>query len=67
MQSYFSDLMPLDNVNQFAIDTFRRQLLQCLLEQGVKQDVLDNVPPATIRNALRNNRTPEDVAWAILQ
>lgn len=45
---------------------FREELLEELIKQGATEQELQ-VPEETIWNAMRNHRSPADVAWAWLQ
>lgn len=49
------------------IESFRQSLFSKMLELGASEAELSLVCDSTILNSIRNNRNPEDVAWAILQ
>lgn len=46
---------------------YRHLLQQEMIKLGATERELNLIKDATIRNALKKNRNPEDVAWAILQ
>ena len=52
---------------QDDIAQYRSLLVNEMKKMGATQDELCLIHDATIRNSIRNNRKPEDVAWAILQ
>lgn len=45
-----------------------RKAVQCeMVKLGANEQDFYLIKDATIRNALKRNRKPEDVAWALLQ
>lgn len=50
-----------------TIDDYRYLLQQEMIKLGADDHELTLIKDATIRNAIKRNRKPEDVAWAILQ
>lgn len=50
-----------------VIGVYKNQLILEMEKLGVTKNELPIIPDATIRNAIKRNRKPEDVAWAILQ
>lgn len=50
-----------------SINEYRDLLRQEMLRLGATEHELELIKDATIRNAIKRNRKPEDVAWAILQ
>lgn len=50
-----------------SINEYRDLLQQEMLNLGATEHELELIKDATIRNAIKRNRKPEDVAWAILQ
>ena len=50
-----------------VVEDFRRQVKEAMLDMGARKEELNLVTDAIIRNAIRNRRDPDDVAWAILQ
>lgn len=49
------------------IDSYRKALQNEMIKLGANEQELNLIKDATIRNALKKNRKPEDVAWALLQ
>lgn len=49
------------------IDSYRKALQNELIRLGASERDFKLIKDATIRNALKKNRKPEDVAWALLQ
>ena len=52
---------------QDEIVRYRSLLIIEMKKMGATEDEIGLIHDATIRNSIRNNRKPEDVAWAILQ
>ena len=52
---------------QDDITNYRSLLIVEMRRMGATQNEIDLIHDAIIRNSIRNNRKPEDVAWAILQ
>lgn len=52
---------------QDEIDRYRSLLVFEMLKMGATENEINLIHDATIRNSIRNNRKPEEVAWAILQ
>lgn len=50
-----------------VIEDFRQQVKSVMLDMGARKEELNLITDSIIRNAIRNHRDPEDVAWAILQ
>lgn len=48
-------------------NSYREILIQEMVKLGANKNELALICDATIQNAIRNKRKPEDVAWAILQ
>lgn len=60
-------MMAMKDIKTMTIDEYRSVLNDEMLKMGAtKQDLL-LIKDATIRNAIKRKRKPEDVAWAILQ
>ena len=55
------------NINQTEITSYRKLVLIEMDKMGASDNEKQLIHDATIRNAIRNNRKPGDVAWAILQ
>lgn len=53
--------------NDVSINEYRNLLQQEMIRLGATEQELRLIKDATIRNAIKRNRKPEDVAWAILQ
>ena len=53
--------MPLE------IDSYRKALQDEMIKLGGNEQDFNLIKDATIRNAIRRNRKPGDVAWALLQ
>lgn len=69
MNQYFeqqTNAIP-DDVSDAMIDTFRGMLPDAFRKNNADPNLADRVPDATIRNAIRQNISPFDVAWAWLQ
>ncbi len=49
------------------IDSYREALQNEMIKLGANEQEIKLIKDATIRNALKRNRKPEDVAWALLQ
>ncbi len=56
-----------ENVDTVEMDDYRSLLVEEMLKLCASNQELWFIKDATIRNAIRNNRKPENVAWAILQ
>lgn len=52
---------------QDEIVRYRSLLIIEMKKMGATEDEISLIHDATIRNSIRNNRKPEEVAWAILQ
>lgn len=50
-----------------AIDSYREALQNEMIKLGATEQEFNLIKDATIRNALKRNRKPENVAWALLQ
>lgn len=59
------DKIPKDE--NIIIDNYRYLLQQEMVKLGATEQELTLIKDATIRNAIKRNRKPEEVAWAILQ
>lgn len=46
---------------------YRSALTKEMVKLGASDKELNLIKDATIRNAVKRNRKPEDVAWALLQ
>lgn len=46
---------------------YKEEVLEEMIKQGATENELQLVKEGAIINGIRNNRKPEDVAWAILQ
>ncbi len=55
------------DITQNEITRYRLVLVAEMKKQGATENELSLIHDATIRNSIRSNRKPEDVAWAILQ
>lgn len=49
------------------IDSYRKALQNELIKLGASEQEINLIKDATIRNAIRRKRKPEDVAWALMQ
>ncbi len=54
-------------ISQDEISSYRSSLIIKMKKIGASNNDLKLIHDATIRNSIRNNRNPDDVAWAILQ
>lgn len=50
-----------------TLENYRYLLQKEMIKLGANEQELVLIKDATIRNAIKRNRKPEDVAWAILQ
>ena len=58
------------NEKNISINEYRNLLQKEMIRQFIDSQTeheLELIKDATIRNAIKRNRKPEDVAWAILQ
>ena len=55
------------SISQDEIVRYRSLLVCEMRKMGATENEISLVHNATIRNSIRNNRKPEEVAWAILQ
>lgn len=63
-------MMAIENIKTITmneINEYRSLLIDEMLKMGATEDDLILIKDATIRNAIKRKRKPEDVAWAILQ
>ena len=70
MKKFFARQMSVcisKNICQDEIARYRSLLIIEMKKMGATQDEISLIHDATIKNSIRNNRKPEDVAWAILQ
>ena len=49
------------------IKRFEEEIKSEILKQGGTEEDIKLISAELITNAIKNDRTPEDVAWAILQ
>ena len=49
------------------ISNYRLAIQEAMIKLGADEQELNLIKDATIRNAIKRNRKPEDVAWALLQ
>lgn len=54
-------------VSLTQIETFRNLLIIEMQKLGATESELSLICDTIILNSIRNNRQPEDVAWAVLQ
>lgn len=50
-----------------SINDYRSKLIEEMIKLGATENDIDLISDTLIRNSIQNNRTPKDVAWAILQ
>lgn len=55
------------DITSLQIDEYRKLLITEMLKLGASENEIELIRTPTIINSIRNNRKPEDVAWAILQ
>lgn len=70
MKKFFARQMSIcvsKTICQEEIVRYRSLLIVEMKKMGATEDEINLIHDATIRNSIRNNRKPEDVAWAILQ
>lgn len=56
-----------DTRKNISVEDYRKLLMQEMNKLGANEHEVTLIKDATIRNAIKRNRRPEDVAWAILQ
>ena len=56
-----------DAISQSQVEKYAVSLKEAMTAMGATAEELDLVSTQIIINAIRRNRKPEDVAWAILQ
>lgn len=56
-----------EEITTLQLNNYRSLLIDEMLKLGASEQELQMIKDATIRNAIRRNRKPEDVAWALLQ
>ncbi len=52
---------------KLTFEQYKEEVLNQMILQGATEDELQLLKDEAILNGIRNNRSPEDVAWAILQ
>lgn len=70
MKKFFTRQMSVcvaKTVCQDEIVRYRSLLIIEMKKMGATENEIGLIHDATIRNSIRNNRKPEEVAWAILQ
>lgn len=70
MKKFFTRQMSIcvtKTICQDEIVRYRSLLIIEMKKMGATEDEIALIHDATIRNSIRNNRKPEEVAWAILQ
>ena len=55
------------NITSLQIEEYRKLLAAEMLKLGASENEMKLICTQIIINSIRNNRKPEDVAWAILQ
>ena len=56
-----------EEITTLQLNNYRLLLIDEMIKLGASENELQTIKDATIRNAIRRNRKPEDVAWALLQ
>lgn len=70
MNKYFilqNEKTTAPQVSLTQIEEFRNLLIIEMQKLGATESELSLICDAIILNSIRNNRQPEDVAWAVLQ
>ena len=70
MKKFFARQMAVcvsRNISPEEIARYRSLLIVEMEKMGATQNEISLIHDATIRNSIRNDRKPEEVAWAILQ
>lgn len=70
MKKFFARQMSVcvaKTICQDEIIRYRSLLVIEMKKMGATENEVNLIHDATIRNSIRNNRKPEEVAWAILQ
>lgn len=57
----------IKHITKDQTQQYRNELEQQMLVQGATLEEVGLIKDATVRNSIRANRKPEDVAWALLQ
>ena len=55
------------NYNTLSTTEYRILLVEEMKKMNASQSDISRIKDATIKNAIKRNRKPEDVAWALLQ
>lgn len=55
------------SITQDQIDAYRTTVVVAMEELGATSQEISLLRTETVLNSIRNQRKPEDVAWAILQ
>ncbi len=55
------------SITTIQVNNYRSLLIEEMFKLGASEQEIHMIKDATIRNAIRRNREPEDVAWALLQ
>ena len=55
------------NITTLQLNNYRSLLIEEMFKLGASKQEISLIKDATIRNAIRKNRKPEDGAWALLQ
>lgn len=56
-----------DSTSSEKISEYRHLIIEEMIKMGATNQEISLLQTATIINSIRNNRKPEDVAWALLQ
>ena len=70
MKKFFAEKLTAcmtKSICQDEISNYRSLLITEMKKIGATDDDISLIHDATIRNSIRQQRKPEDVAWAILQ
>ena len=70
MYKYFKNLQEkamMEHIDENKIAIFYNEIIGLLDKNKTTQAQYDLVKPAIIRNAIRMDRSPLDVVWAVIQ
>ena len=70
MKKYFRELaatIDRESITADEISRFRAKTVDEMMAMGASEQELALLQDAAIRNSIRKNATPKDLAWAMLQ
>lgn len=67
METLLEEISLEEQIDKDRIENYKERLILEMKKQGASSKDLKLIKDATIRNAIKYERNPEDVAWALLQ